>query len=195
MKRRRLIISLFLLVALISIGVGYAALTNSLLVNTDISANINNGNLKVDFVEVTNTAETDPIVVSLRNTHEVDITFNNTNTMSAKGDSQSVELKVKNNSTGAVGSELDATLSSIEVVSNSLTKDTAASTDTKVVYRGTHFTVVAEWVNASDLILEAARDGVEAGMNTLKITISLNVTVTDEVPQHAFTIKFNAKTA
>jgi hypothetical protein len=124
-----------------------------------------------------------------------EITLSQAYAMTAKGDSQSVELKVKNNSTGAVGSELDATLSTIEVVSNSLTKDTDASTDTKVVYKGTHFTVVAEWVDASDLLLEAARDGVEAGMNKLKITITLNITVTEEIPQHAFTIKFNAKTA
>jgi hypothetical protein len=196
-KKRRLIISLFLLVALISIGVGYAELTNSLLVETDISANINNGNLKVEFVEVTNTLETDPITVSVLGPQKVNVGFNNTNTMSAKGDSQSIELKVRNNSLNAVGTELDATLSTLEIVSNSITKDETASTDTRVVYKGTHFTVVAEWVTANDLLLEAARPdaSIPAGENILKITISLNVTVTSEIPQHAFTVKFTAKTA
>lgn len=195
MKKRRLIISLFLLVALVSIGVGYAALTNNLLVNTDVSANINNGNLKVEFVDVVNTTESDPIVVSLRNANEVDITFNKTNSMNAKGDTQSVELKVRNNSVGAVADELDAVLSSFEVVSNTLTKDEQNSTDARVVYIGNYFTVVVEWLNASDLVLEAAREGVTAGENTLKITMTLNVTVTSEVSQRAFAIKFNAKTA
>ena len=194
MKRRRLVISLFLIAAFSLIGIGYAVLSNDLLVSSDITVNPNDGNLKVEFVNLPTTDSNSAIVVTSIDSQEVAVKFNNTNEINAQGQSQEITLTVKNNSVGAVGTELDATLSSFEIVSGSLSKVEEESTATKVVYSGTHFTISAEWVNADDLVLEAERTGVDAGTNQIKITITLNVTVTEKINQHAFSIKFNATT-
>ena len=50
MKKRRTFLSLFMLASLAFVGVGYAALTNTLSIGGGITATKNNDNLKVEFV-------------------------------------------------------------------------------------------------------------------------------------------------
>lgn len=121
MKKRRIVVLAFLLFAALSLGIGYAALTDSFTVTGDLGANVDNSNLIVVFDgETTNTTE----VSTVDGTHCNFATANGASGLdgktvaeltisglTTKGDQAWAKLVVVNRSTAAKDDELDATLS------------------------------------------------------------------------------------
>ena len=183
MKKRRTAVCAFLLAACATLGMGYAALTDNLSVNGKLNTIRDNSNLVVKFdgthnvTTGTGTTATATATPSEWGDTTVVLTFSDLKT---NGDTVVVELPIINASLKAVGNELDATLSSPQVSYNDTNR--------------TLYTVSAEWAEA-DLTLEAARTGVDAGKNTLVITLTLNQTVTTAIEQQTFTVSFHATTA
>jgi len=106
MKNRKLVIVAFVLVAALTLGIGYAAITNHLVVGGTSVVTKDTGNFKVIFTEVektttegfvsdlTATISTDPVAATLQSSKLV-----------KEGDKIQAIFTVKNNSNG-----LDATL-------------------------------------------------------------------------------------
>lgn len=177
MKKRRTSIAAFLLLASLSLGVGYAALTDTLSVNGGAKGNVDNSNLEVVFEETVKEATLCSLVVA-----NDKVTANMTvDALDTKGQKGVGKLTVVNNTKNAVEDELDATLSTPQVV----------ETDAE-----DYFKVSAYWEDTSDLVLEAARTGVEAGTNVLVIEVELIKTPTDSanLPTATFTVTFTATT-
>lgn len=186
MKKRRTAVCAFLLAACATLGMGYAALTDNLSVNGKLNTVRENSNLVVKFNGSHNvttgpgTTTTASATPSEWGDTTVVLTFSDLKT---NGDTVIVQLPVINASQKAVNDELDATLSEPHISYN----DT-----NRFLYE-----VSAVWADDTNdgLTLEAARTGVDAGTNTLIITLTLNQTVTTAIEQQTFTVSFHATTA
>ncbi|MBQ2711799.1 MAG: hypothetical protein IJF71_00320 [Clostridia bacterium] len=95
MKKRRFAIVAFLLCACICLGVGYAALTDTLTINGDITVKPHNADFVVEFTEVKSSDKTTTAI----QTDKTVANFSSTQ-LSAAGDTATAILEVQNKSTG-----------------------------------------------------------------------------------------------
>jgi hypothetical protein len=174
MKKRRLVISLFLIAAVALLSVGYSVLSKTLVVSGKLGASENNANLAIKFVEVGNieTYGSLKYVANPTDENKSDIekpTFSETiasfsvSNFKYEGDKAVLYLKIRNDS--AMNEDLTATLSAPKVS----VKLEGANTD-KVedagtagygkdnIFTGDHFTITASYVDT---------DGVEARGETI----------------------------
>ena len=112
MKKRRLIIGMFLLFAFLGLGIGYAALSNSLTVTGITSAGIDDNNLTVVFEHDASTYATSGCTVYdlTEGTKSARVRVN-ADALKNLGDVAWAKIKVTNKTTGAKDATLDATLS------------------------------------------------------------------------------------
>jgi hypothetical protein len=184
MKKRNTAIATFLLFAAISLGVGYAALTDSFTVQGELGANVNNDNLVVVFDgETQNTSEVSSVdetycnfatpagAAAIDGKNICELTYSG---LTTAGQVANATLRVENRSTNYVGTELDATLSSPTVDYGQVDQQL--------------FKITATWEN-SDLTLAPGES------NNLLVIVELLKTTTTSVTAKDFSIKFSATTA
>ena len=217
MKNRRLFISVFLLISLLFLGVGYAVLTNELSINGSIDAVANDDNLKVEFVGNTTSAKEDEVgtestaftVATTQSGQDATITING---ISKIGQNAVVIYKVQNNSsnvealTASLDPEFNISLG-VGTVNGSSYTVTEKSDDYNSdpnIYLGKHFEIKVEYSKETDgtgtittgtggevqnVILKSGE------FIYVKVTIKLiNPVQVEDFPKHVFTIGFEANT-
>ena len=217
MKNRRLFISVFLLISLLFLGIGYAALTNKLAINGSIDAVKNNDNLKVEFVGNTTSAKEDEVgtestaftVTTIQSGQNATITING---ISKIGQNAVVIYKVQNNSsnvealTASLDTEFDISLG-VGTVNGSkytVTEGSADYNNDANIFLGEHFEIKVEYLEENDATGTITRGAGGEVQNVMlksgefvyiKVTIKLINPVEEDVfPKHVFTIRFNATT-
>ena len=207
MKNRKLFIGLFLLISLLFLGVGYAALSNTLNIGGSISATKNDENLKVEFVgselhaqDKDGKEDTTFLVKSTTAKQDATITVENISTL---GQTAVVEFKIVNNSEVIKDPEsLTATLKTAEVDVKLVVagKNAEDSKDALNVFEGDHFSVEAEFIE-KEVAGETQgefKDGVVSlapgEYIYLRVTIKLIEVVSETLDVHNINITFNATT-
>ena len=189
MKKRRIVVLAFLLFACLSLGIGYAALTDSFTVTGDLGANVDNSNLVVVFDgETESTTE----VSTVDGTHCNFATANGASGLdgktvaeltisglTTKGDQAWAKLVVVNRSTAAKADELNATLSAPTVNYKDLDQGMFEITATWQTTTGT---------TPDDQVLEINEAMV------VYILIELLETPTNSVTAKSFEVTFTATT-
>ena len=193
MKKRRTAVCAFLLAACATLGMGYAALTDSFTVYGDLGANINNENLVVVFDgETTNTTDVSSVdgvycnfatnVGAIDGRTSVELVVGG---LTTKGQIATAQLRVENRSTAALGNELDAVLTEEPSVNYGTIDDDM-------------FTITATWADkTADGLLLKPITNVGSGTpdyNVLNVVVTLNSTPTQSVTASRFEITFTAKT-
>ena len=214
MKKRRTFLGLFMLLCLAFVGVGYAALTNTLTVNGTLNATKNDENLNVQFVASQ--------AIARHADHTEDTTFTVTHSTSDKtatvgvngindlGSYAEVCYVIKNNSEALVGSvKLDAVVDKeldIKMVAGSTDVTDDDQNADKNVFLGDHFKVEGEItttyagytgteVVTDDLVATEGCDLAVGKVCFLVVRVTLVAPVIETVDTHTFTITFNATTA
>lgn len=189
MKKRRIVVLAFLLFAALSLGIGYAALTDSFTVTGDLGANVDNSNLVVVFDgETTSTPE----VSTVDGTHCNFATANGASGLdgktvaeltisglTTKDDTAWAKLVVVNRSEKALGTELDATLSDPTVNYKDLDK--------------TMFEITATWKTIDE---QEPTDKILAKGEAMIVYIEIKLlkTPTTSVTAKSFEVTFTATT-
>ena len=206
MKNRKLFISLFLLVSLLFLGVGYAALTNTLNIGGSISATKNDKNLKVEFTEsvlhaqdALGNEDTTFLVESTYSGQSATVTIQN---MSTLGQTAVIEFKVSNNSENLAS--LTATLDTADISVNlglegvalDAGKDSNAASN---IFEGDHFDVSAEFFTKTEANIGSITDGVAtitSGQHVyIRVTVELvEIVSSSTFPTHDIIISFVAET-
>ena len=182
MKQKRIIIALFLCFAFLGLGIGYAALTDTLKVSGDLGANINNDNLVIVFDGET---ENSDVVSTVDGVH-----CNFATTAGAAGIDGRTTIELTVSGLTTKGDQATATL----IVENRSIEDeslTATLSDPSVNYGDLDqelFEITAEWVE-DDLTIASGE------YKTINITITLKTTPTASVDAKAFEVTFTAVTA
>ena len=209
MKRRRLIIGLFLVAAIALLSIGYSVISTRLDIRGTVSSVQSTKDFDVEFVGADLGAEL-PEGVSCAPSYDpatgVDATLN-VSGLSNNGQKVVAYFKVQNNSKAI--SSLNATLNDLTIV---ITKnDVPVETDTNSasnVFRGQYIEVTAEFASRSDESGKAATGvvadgGLSATVNTkvsdesvgqyvwVKVTIEVIGSFTSETT-HGIDIHFNA---
>ena len=210
MKKRRLIIGMFLLFAFLGLGIGYAALSNSLTVTGITSAGIDDNNLNVVFEHDASTYATSGCTVYdlTEGTKSARVRVN-ADALKNLGDVAWAKIKVTNKTTGAKDATLDATLSQPTITPSGFAV-TADPSDAQVS-TGTHFKFSYYWVETlaeadttkvvdADVLKLAADNETTTGVNEaeslyLYIKVELITIPTEPIGDHTFYIGFDAKTA
>ena len=182
MKQKRIVIALFLCFAFLGLGIGYAALTDTLKVSGDLGANVNNDNLVVVFDgETTNSSvvssvdgtyckfATDAGVAGIDGRTTIELVVSGLTTM---GDTATATLIVENRSID--DDALTATLSAPTINYGELDQEM--------------FKITAEWVE-DDLSIASGE------YKTIIISITLLTTPTASVDAKSFEVTFTAVTA
>ena len=213
MKKRRTFLGLFMLLSLAFVGVGYAALTNTLTVNGTLNATKNDENLNVQFVASQAIARTaaDTEDTSFTVTHSASdktatVNVNGINELNSYAE---VCYVIQNNSLNLGDSVLDAfvnTTLDIKMVGGS-GQATDKNTNDVNTFTGDHFKVEGEITTTYD-----AYNATYAGSITtdndqtkgldlpvgkvcfLKVKVTLVAPVLETIDTHTFTITFNAST-
>lgn len=179
MKKRRLVISLFLIATVAFLGIGYSALTKELKVTGRLDAVKNNENLNVHYVAekftvVKNPADSATIVATPSLTSEL-VANIVVSGMTEIGEKVTVYYMIQNNSDATEA--LDATLSlpyvSVTANSASAIDDNAA----KDVFEGDHFKIAASYVTTDGN--ETATGSVSEGVASIKAPVADNELTTD----------------
>lgn len=163
MKKRRTFLSLFMLASLAFVGVGYAALTRNLSVDTNLKADANNHNLNVKFHsdimgyklekgdKTKITVGVGPIV---NNPQAASVTITG---LSGYEDEVTVYLLVVNESD--MSENLHAVLTNPSVtVSHSTTNEASVDKDGNITdgsFRGNHFVINTEYVYGSEVTVDS----------------------------------------
>ena len=209
MKKRKLFIGLFLLISLLFLGVGYAALTNSLSIGGTIASELDDSNLVVEFDKTTfeTNVSDDTLAIKSQSIQSNSVSFG-VEGFSTQGQSAYVILKVVNNSVAAV--EYDALLDASFVIkmthgNNGVTDAEGSQKDN--TYTGKHFEVAVEYLQQytdKNSATQTATGTISADGVTLKATgnqyifvkVSIKVInpIVTELEAHQFTISFNANT-
>ena len=162
MKKRRLAIVAFLLCACVGLGIGYAALSDSLTINGDVTVKPHAADFKVHFTEVKNSAKTTTTI----QTDTTVATFTSTQ-LQAAGESAFAIIEVKNSSTGYKAQMGDFAVSS--------TSDSHVQS---------HFEVVCEYVqdNGDGTYTVIAAPELEVNGTTLvRVTVTLKSQPIEEI--------------
>ena len=190
MKKRRTALFAFLLTAAVSMGIGFAALSDSFTINGELGANVDNNNLVVVFDgETAVTPEvseaqaycsfaTEAGAASIDGKTACELNFSGLNTI---GDTAHAHLRVENRSTQFAGDELDATLSTPTV-------------DYKNIDQ-TMFKITATWEHDNLVLEPMTKEGATNYSNVICVKVELLVTPTASVTASAFTVSFQALTA
>ncbi len=218
MKKRRTFLGLFMLLSLAFVGVGYAALTNTLTVNGTLNATKNDENLNVQFIASQAIARTagDTEDTSFTVTHgATDQTATvNVNGINEIGSYAEVYYVIKNNSESLVGdikldALVDTNLKITMATTDPETIPTDAADEDPNVFWGDHFKVEGSIVTTYDgfdltpygPIATDDEHGPTTGLDLdvgevclLVVKVTLVAPVLDTVPTHTFAITFNAKT-
>ena len=215
MKKRRTFLGLFMLLCLAFVGVGYAALTNTLTVNGTLNATKNDENLNVQFVasqaiarHEDNTEDTTFTVTHSANDKTATVGVNGINDL---GSYAEVCYVIKNNSEALVGSvKLDAVVSkelSINMIAGSTNvTDNDQNKGDPNVFLGDHFKVEGEITTTyagysgteivtDDLVATEGCDLAVGKVCFLVVRVTLVAPVIETIDTHTFTITFNATTA
>ena len=188
MKKRRTALFAFLLTAAVSLGIGFAALSDSFTIYGDLGANVDNNNLIVCFDgtvtedspaisrvdEVRCFFATENKAAAIDGKTACELTFNGLDT---KDEVAEAWLVVENRSTMAAGDELDAKLPD----------------ELDVKYRDVSqeiFDISATWdlSDGADLTLKPGESIV------VNIKVTLKVTPTTYIDASSFEISFTATT-
>ena len=174
MKNRRLSIFVFLMIAIATLGIGYAALSDSFTIYGDLGANMDNSNLVVVFDGADSTTDGTYATIdgNIDGLTSAEITFSH---MTTKDQVATAKLVVENRSTNYAGSELDATLSTPVV--------------TKTDINSSVFEISAVWENPTDLVIAPGES------NAIIITVKLLKTPTASIDAKSFSVTFTATTA
>ena len=213
MKRRRLFIGAFLLAAVTFLGIGYAALTNTLQVNGSLSATENKENLKVEFVDYEAHATKTP-----GGAEDTSFTVNagvsgqtatiSVDNMSIPNQTAEITFKVQNKSvnlaslTAELAAEFNIELGegTLSGSTYSITSEaTDGNTSDKNKFTGEHFVVsVAYSENAEDLNVLDESTGVVTLDSGEYVYVVVTITLVDIVPEnfelHVVKISFDAST-
>jgi hypothetical protein len=216
MKKRRTFLGLFMLLSLAFVGVGYAALTNTLKVNGTLNATKNDENLNVQFIASQATAkhkdgseDTAFTVTHSASDKTATVNVNGINELDSYAE---VCYVIKNNSKPLVGTViLDAVVSTeldIKMLKGSedITGNDQNLAD-KNVFKGNHFSVEGRITNEydeNDATYGTVTDDddysdkfCDLGVNEvcfLVVRVTLIAPILDTFDTHTFTISFNAST-
>ena len=162
MKKKRTYVTLALIIAILMLGVGYAAVTKTLTINGTLNATVDDSQFVVEFTKADGLTKISgaPEINGLNASFVVD-----GSQMKTKGDTASVTFTITNNTTTAVG--LSADLSDATVTNNNA-----------------EFTVTAS--NPSDKILAPGESA------TTTVTVVLNETPTEAISNKTVTINYTA---
>lgn len=190
MKKRRTALLAFLLTAGVSMGIGFAALSDSFTINGELGANIDNNNLVVVFDgETTNTPETsetheycafatDAGAAAFDGKTTCEINFNGLTTV---GNTAHADLRVENRSTQFAGNELDATLTEPVIDYKNVDKNL--------------FEITAYWKEDNLKLEPMTKVGAVNYSNIMCVKVVLKSTPTASVTATSFTVSFQATTA
>ena len=211
MRIRSLVLSLFLVVAVLFLGLGYARLTNTLNVGGTIGSTPDNSNLDVRFANDTTApaatkVSSDNVTVGGFSYESKSVTFGVAG-FTAQNQSATIILKVVNNS---VQHEDYAAYLSKEfgiTMTHGEGRVTATGSQTGNIYTGEHFRIavsyiesyenrLGETVNATGTITEGQPrlDAVGNEYVFVKIEISVINPIVGAMDEHQFTISFDAYT-
>ena len=212
MRKRSLVLSLFLVVAVLFLGLGYARLTNTLHVGGTIGSTPDNSNLDVRFAnDTTSPAATkvssDNVTVGGFSYESKSVTFGVAG-FTAQGQSATIILKVVNNS--AEHADYDAYLE--KVFDISMTHgvggtETAGGSQVNNTFEGEHFHVevsyissytnrLGETVTATGTITEGQPRLNAVGNEYVFVQIHITVEkpIVGAMDEHQFTVSFDAYT-
>ncbi len=190
MKKRRTALLAFLLTAGVTMGIGFAALSDSFTINGELGANIDNNNLIVCFdgesavtTEISETIAycsfaTDAGAAAIDGKTTCELNFTG---LTTKGDTAHADLRVENRSTQFASNELDALL-------------TEPSIDYKTVDKKI-FEITAYWKQDNLKLEPMSKEGAVNFSNVICVQVKLLVTPTASVTSTAFAISFQAQTA
>ena len=179
MKKRNKFIATFLLFAAVSLGIGYAALTDSFTVHGDVGANKNNENLKCVFDGDASTVDgtyctwaTEQGSAAIDGRTDCELVFQNLNT---KGQVAKAKLVVENRSIN------DASLTAV-LSEPTVTHHLNASV----------FKVTAHWEGPSGAVTAPTIASGESA--TIHIEIEMLTTPTNAIDASALSVTFTATT-
>ena len=178
MRKRSLILSTFLLVAVLFLGLGYAALTNTLNIGGTIGSTPDNNNLDVRFVNDTTLpaatkVSSDNIAVGGFNYEAKSVTFG-VSGFSSQGDKAIVVLRIANNS--AHHPEYDAQLSSDFAIGMTHGESKTPAVDENDVpvtqngnkLTGEHYEITVQYIS------EYTKSSIDGNDETVRATGDLN---------------------
>lgn len=212
MKRRRLIISLFLIAAVALLGIGYSAVSKTLSATTEVGAVNSSADFNVVFVKsgskcTNNSSDTTKPQASILSAANQSASLEIKN-LASTGDKVEFYLLIQN--TSKVSEYLDATLATpyIEVYyvtdEGSTSKATNENKEGNDVFKGPHFLIKAEYVdieNADPKLVDSenntatlkAPSSDAAGEQVyLKITVTLENPFVNETNKHRIVVDFKA---
>ena len=220
MRKRRLVLSLFLFVAVALLSMGYAALSRDLNATGKLASSTDNNNLKVYFVPGTENYRKDIVDVersadALLMVDESEYVVNNTSVqftvknLSSEGDTVTLYFLIENSSADET---LDAILTSpvvtMKVSGTSTTVDDKDGSKENNIFVGDHFRVTASYVNQypDEPVLSGTVDEGELGAQLdakgeatngdqvwLKVVIKVENTIQDaDFKLHHVSVEFNA---
>lgn len=209
MRNRKLFLSLFLLVALTLLGVGYASLTNNLSAIGTVGSSVDHNNLDVRFVH----SHSEPAIsvtpqgVSVRDYvyESKSVTFT-VDGFTTENEEAIIYLKVANNS--AQLSEYNAKLGKFTISMTHLEGEEsvpAQGSQVGNVYSGTHYSVTASYVDGKDgnltpatgtliAVDEATVAATDNQFVYVKISIKVIKPILSNLDNHIFTVAFSANT-
>ena len=203
MKKRKLVVSLFLIAAVALIGIGYSAVSKIYETVGKLQGGVNENNLDVHFVadashnDLTDVDGLAPVVAFGTVTYtDQSVNFNISN-FSTDGDKAVVYFLVENSSTDLT---FDARLSVPTITVSPTSADATGSGTNRFV--GDHFEIKASYVTGTfgtiasetGYLEDAGTAVIEAGGATiwLKVEIEMTAGVYDTFAEHAVTVNFNA---
>ena len=206
MKRRRLIISLFLIVAVVLLGIGYSAISYRLDIKGSVSSVESTADFHVEFVDAKLGSKTDESITcvpTIDSATKIDATLNISG-LSNHGQEVVAYFKVQNNSLAI--SSLNATLENLTIV---ITKNDVAVTDndgSANKFKGQFIeveAVFADTFETENATGKVAEGGLTATVNTkngetaaqyvwVKVTVRVIGSFTAETT-HGITVHFDAK--
>lgn len=221
MRKRSLVLSLFLVLSVLFLGLGYATLTTSLQATGTIGSTPDSSNLNVRFVnDITNPAETvvsnNKVTIDVSNYESKSVSFGVAG-FTAEGQSATIVLKIANNSQPhpEYAAILDKTF---DIVMSYKDGDGYTEvTDVTTVdvedapygsyFEGDHYKVTVQYVTeftglngslpaAINVDMNGGAPILEAENNEfvyLLIKVEVINPITDEMPEHKFTVTFDAE--
>lgn len=209
MRNRKLFLSLFLLVALTLLGVGYASLTNNLSTIGTVGSSVNHNNLDVRFAHSHSAPATSvtPQGVSVRDyVYESKSVSFTVDGFTTENEEAVIYLKVVNNS--AQLPEYAAKLGKFTISMTHVHDGStiaAEGSQTANVFKGTHYSVTVSYVNgeeagltaATGTVINAEEATVAAETNQfvyVKIAIKVIKPILTNLDNHTFTVAFTAET-
>lgn len=169
MRNKKTFIGLALFVAVLVLGVGYAAVTNNLIISGTANATVSDANFVVEF-----DTTVEPTVTKSRETAEVTASITDTKTatimidgFTAKGDTATATYKIKNASPSDLSAQLSATPSS-------------TNEDFKVEYSFEETEIAKDAFTTVTMTVTLEKTPIDQDINA---TVSLDITATAVQPQ------------